>query len=203
MPSQKSAVRDLFVTYKEFDPEVNIEMGITPSKNQTKEWRKEQGWYKNGKSNECEKHQRNKVEEIVGKPVLKTNHRFNKETNTFEHMPYPNKREDGFEYTEDMDGKFVINSTEYYVNLKMVCDKGGAQTRTLREVYDFIKAQSNWSLENKEKAIMFINILDGDESCRNRDKFDYLITKEKYKSIKHKVFIGDLYEFEKFMTDNM
>ena len=33
----------------------------------------------------------------------------------------------------------------------MICDKGGAQTRTLREVYDFIRAQLNWLLENTEK----------------------------------------------------
>ena len=75
----------------------------------------------------------------------------------------------------------------------MICGKGGSQTRSLREVYDFITAQLNWLLENKEKAIEFINILDGDESWRTRDKFDFLKKKEKYKSIKDKVFIGDLY----------
>jgi len=181
--------------------EQNLKTDITPSKDQTKNWRKEQPWYHSGKSNECEIYQRNKVSKIIGKEIEKTNHRFNKETNTFEYMPHPNKERGGFEYTEDMDGVFSKQDITYYANFKMVCDKGGAQTRTLREVYDFITAQLNWLLQNKEKAIEFINILDGDESFRNRDKFDYLITKEKYKSIKDKVFIGDLYEFERFMTD--
>ena len=185
------------------DKQKNLNMDITPSKDQTKEWRIKQPWYNGGKSNECEIYQRNKVSKIVGNEIEKTRHRFNKETNTFEHMPHPNKEIDGFEYTEDMDGVFIKHNRTYYANFKMVCDKGGAQTRTLREVYDFITAQLNWLLENKEKAIEFINILDGNESCRNRDKFDYLITKEKYKSIKDKVFIGDLYEFERFMRDRV
>ena len=118
-------------------------------------------------------------------------------------MNHPNKERNGFEYTEDMDGIFAIKDITYYANFKMVCDKGGAQTRTLREVYDFIKAQLNWLLENKEKAIEFINILDGDESWRTRDKFDYLKQKDKYESIKDKVFIGDLYEFERFMKERV
>lgn len=182
----------------------NLKMDITPSKDQTKNWRKEQKWYNGGKRNECEIYQRNIVSAIVGKEIEKTNHRFNKETNTFEPIPHPNKERNGFEYTEDMDGIFVSEEgITYYANFKMVCDKGGAQTRTLREVYDFITAQLNWLLENKEKAIEFINILDGDESWRTRDKFDFLKKKEKYKSIKDKIFIGDLYEFERFMTDRV
>jgi len=184
--------------------EKNLKTDITPSKDQTKNWRIKQTWYNGGKMNECEIYQRNIVSAIVGKEIEKTNHRFNKETNTFEHMPHPNKERNGFEYTEDMDGIFVSEEDiTYYVNFKMVCDKGGAQTRTLREVYDFITAQLNWLLENKEKAIEFINILDGDETWRTRDKFDFLKKKEKYKSIKDKVFIGDLYEFERFMTERM
>lgn len=171
-------------------------MDITRSKDQTKNWRKEQPWYNGGKSNECEIYQRNTLSSIVGKEIEKTNHRFNKETNTFEHMPHPNKKRNGFEYTEDMDGIFVSEEDiTNYVNFKMVCGSGGSQTRTLHEVYHFITAQLNWLLENKEKAIEFINILDGNESWRIRDKFDFLKEKEKYKSIKDKVFIGDLYEF--------
>jgi hypothetical protein len=176
-------------------------MDITPSKDQTKNWRNEQPWYTNGKRNECEIYQRNILSAIVEKKIEKNNHRFNKETNIFEHMPHPNIERNGFEYTEDMDGIFISEEgITYYINFKMVCDKGGAQTRTLREVYDFITAQLNWLLENREESIEFINILDGDESWRTRDKFDFLKNKEKYKSIKDKVFIGDLYEFNIFMS---
>jgi len=174
-------------------------MEITHSINQTKDWRKSQEWYKNGKSNECEIYQRNKLQEIIGKQIPKSYKRFNKEKNTFEDMSKPNTRDDGFEWTEDMDGECNYNNTQYYYNFKMVCDKGGAQTRTLREVYEFIKAQLNWLLENSEESIMFINILDGDESFKNKNKFNYLIKEydnKKYENIKHKVFIGDLIEFQ-------
>lgn len=170
---------------------------ITPSKFQTKIWRKIQTWYKNGKKTECEKYQVKNIEKIIGTNISKTNMRFNKETNTFTKMTNPNTEENGFEWTEDMDGIYEILGIKYYINFKMVCDKGGAQTRSLREVYEFIKAQAYWLLANKEEPILFINILDGDESFRNRNKFQYL---DKYKNglfvpIKDKIFIGDLYEF--------
>lgn len=42
-------------------------MDIVTSSNQTKNWRKEQEWYINGRKNECEIYQRNKMEEIIGK----------------------------------------------------------------------------------------------------------------------------------------
>ncbi len=44
----------------------------------------------------------------------------------------------------------------------------------------------------------FINILDGDTSYNNMNKFKFLINKEKYKSIIKYVFIGCLYEFQKY-----
>ena len=169
---------------------------IKPSNIQTKDWRKEQEWYINGKKNECEIYQRNKVQEIIGKNIIKTNKRFNKEKNTFEDISNPNVRDDGFEWTEDMDGECIYSGIKHYYNFKMICDKGGAQTRTLREVYDFIRAQFNWLIENTEEPVIFINILDGDESFRHKNKFDYLKNNKKYESIKDKIFIGDLYEFQ-------
>ena len=45
--------------------------------------------------------------------------------------------------------------------------------------------------------IYFINILDGDTSYNNMDKFQFLINKEKYKQIIKYVFIGSLYDFQK------
>lgn len=98
---------------------------------------------------------------------------------------------------EDMNEIFVSESIKYYENFKMVCGTEWAQTKTLHEVYNFITAQLIGYSKIK-KTIDFINILDGDKSWRTRDKFNYLKKKEKYKSIKNKVFIGDLYEFERF-----
>lgn len=169
---------------------------IISSDKQSKDWRRQQEWYINGKKNECEIYQRNIVEKIIGKKILKTNKRFNKEKNTFEDIYNPNTRDDGFEWTEDMDGECYYSGMNHFYNFKMICDKGGAQTRSLREVYDFIRSQLNWLLENTEKPVIFINILDGDESFRHKNKFNYLKDNKKYESIKDRIFIGDLYEFQ-------
>ena len=53
----------------------------------------------------------------------------------------PMKEEDGYEYSEDFDGSITSNDTKWLFNLKMICDNGGAQTRSLREVYHFIATQ--------------------------------------------------------------
>jgi hypothetical protein len=89
--------------------------------------------------NECEKYQIDKIEKITGKKIKKTNKRCNKDKNTFDYNP--NTKEDGFEWTENMDGECEYSGIKYYYNFKWICDKGGSQTRSLREVYEFIKAQ--------------------------------------------------------------
>jgi hypothetical protein len=45
--------------------------------------------------------------------------------------------------------------------------------------------------------IYFINILDGDTSYNNMNKFNFLINKIKYKHIIKYVFVGSLYDFQK------
>ena len=42
----------------------------------------------------------------------------------------------------------------------------------------------------------FINILDGDTSYNNINKFTFLLNKEKYKHILKYVFVGSLYDFQ-------
>lgn len=173
-----------------------IPLDITKSENQTKVWRQTQPWYKNGKSNECELFQRNIVEFITKNPCLKSNIRLNTDTFSFEDKKYPMKDIDGFEWTEDFDGYQEINNLKLYMNFKMICDKGGAQTRTLREVYHFIKTQLEYLLLHPEiKDVYFINILDGDESFRHMSKFQFLLSKTKYSSIKNYIFVGNMNEF--------
>lgn len=106
------------------------------------------------------------------------------------------KGDDCFEITENFDGEIKTCDNIFLFNLKMVCCSGGSQTRTLREVYHFISTQ----LENllKYKPKYFINILDGDESFKNRNKFDYLLNKEKYKEVKQYMFVGDMEEFKNY-----
>jgi len=173
-----------------------VPLNITKSEYQTKVWRQTQPWYKNGKSNECELFQRNIVENITKLKCLKSNIRLNTDTLVFEDKKYPMKDIDGFDWTEDFDGYIEINNLKLYMNFKMICDKGGAQTRTLREVYHFIKTQLEYLLLHPEiKDVNFINILDGDESFRNINKFEYLLSKEKYTSVRDYIFVGNMEEF--------
>lgn len=129
---------------------------IAPSYYQTKEWRKNKKWYINGKYNECEKYQVNILEQIIKNKLNKTNERIFTETNEIINIGYQNKNNDnGYEFTENFDRKIIINEYIYYFNLKFVCDDGRAQTRTLKDVYHFIKYQI--------KYLYFINILDGNK----------------------------------------
>jgi len=80
----------------------------------------------------------NKLKLLQNKNYYKTDERIHMETMIIQ----KNKHPDSFEWTENFDGYIIINDKKYYFNLKFVCDQGGAQTRTLREVYHFIKCQS-------------------------------------------------------------
>ena len=201
-------------------------LDITNSKEQTKNWRKACDWYKNGKSNECEIYQKKLIKQLIGYIPSKTNDRFYMETKDIINKTNPMKDKNGFEFTEDFDGKVItkthnkINNTIYF-NLKFCCDAGGAQTRTLREVYHFIKCQIEYVIKKQKEIndssglfdlsdlsdssnsseIYFINILDGDTSYKNMDKFKYLLEKEKKMKqdmcevINKYIFIGSMLEF--------
>lgn len=166
------------------------------SKLQTKEWRKVQGWYVNGKQNECEKYQRQKLENITDHPIHKTLYRLNIESYDLKELTRPMKTDDGYEWTENFDGMQTTNQDDTLLyNLKMICGQGGAQTRALREVYHFIHTQIKFLLKTNRTTIYFVNILEGDCSFKARSKFIYLISKNKYKPISQFMFVGDLQEF--------
>jgi hypothetical protein len=169
---------------------------IAKSCNQTKEWRKKQEWYNNGKSNECEKYQIKLLEKIIGRELDKTNERINIETHVMSDKRNPMINADGFEFTENFDGKIKRNNKIVRFNLKMVCDNGGAQTRTLREVYHFIQCQLEYILQNNSTNEYFVNVLDGGTSHKNMDKFMYLLNKNRYINIVKYLFIGDLHDFQ-------
>lgn len=178
-----------------------MEHAILSSDGQSKEWRLEQSWYTNGKQNECELFQKQCVHQITGLDIsTKTNMRLRLDTLEMVPLKNPLAEQDGFEYTEDMDGIVSIGNMTLYFNLKFVCGVGGAQNRTLRETYHFINAQLQHLLQspddNKDKY--FINILDGDGSHCHLSKFRFLLEKDMFQEVKSRVFVGDTHQFELF-----
>lgn len=172
---------------------------ILSSHGQSKEWRLEQSWYTNGKQNECELFQKECVYQITGFDISsKTNFRLRLDTFELRQIKNPLAEEDGFEYTEDMDGFVSIHNMTLYFNLKFVCGVGGAQNRTLRETYHFIKAQLYHLLQSPDKDAYFINILDGDGSHCHMSKFRFLLEKDMFREVKSRVFVGDTHQFERF-----
>ena len=167
-------------------------MSIVSSKTQTKQWRIQQNWYKNGKSNECELYQKRIIEEITDCNIEYTNARINQETLIIEKINNPLTLKNGFEYTENFDGYVEINNKKIYLNLKFICGFGGSQTRSLRETYHFIKVQYK-VFENKNH-IYVANILDGDECYKRKKLFRYL---QKNHNNNH-IFIGDMKKFKKW-----
>jgi len=177
-------------------PQTAPQTAPVPSKLQTKDWRKQQPWYKIGKSNECENYQRNQIRQITRKECPKTTLRINKRTHEMQALYNPLTRPDGFDWTEDFDGMQTTMGHDLLYNLKMVCDAGGAQTRSLREVHSFIEAQLQLSLLQTHEKRYFINILDGDQSHVRKEQFNHLLNLPEYATVKEKVFVDDLVAFQ-------
>lgn len=176
---------------------------LISSRLQTKKWRKVQPWYLNGKKNECEIYQRKTLEDILKLNIKKTNLRLNVVDNKLDDISRPLTITNGFNYTEDFDGIWKQNDKVFYLNMKMICDSGGSQTRTLREVYHFIICQYKYLLKYKNDNINFVNIIDGD--CGYKFVYDNLEKKyaslkdiqlfETFDSVNNHVYIGDTYNF--------
>lgn len=169
---------------------------IVSSSKQTKNWRQNQIWYKTGKSNECEKFQFKLFRKITGLRRHVKYDRLNYDTLEIKSIKNPYVYQNGFEWTEDFDSSNERDGEKYFINMKFVCDNGGAQIRTLKEVYHFIECQLDYLSKNLHDNIFFINILDGDEAHRTSTKFKYLKNKKKYKKITKYVFVGDMKQFE-------
>lgn len=177
----------------------NYIVNLISSKDQTKEWRKKNICSKNGqRHNKCEIYQKKCLEEITKKPCEKTNYtRINHRELKFENIRCPLKKANGFDYSEDFDGYQNINNKKFYYNFKFVCGDGGSQTRTLRdETYRFVETQLKYIKKNKSENIMFINILDGDQSFKRQTHFEYLLNLNDYKDCKTNCFVGDMKDFQ-------
>jgi hypothetical protein len=114
-----------------------------------------------------------KILEYTGVEVLKTNVRINLRLSPpiLEDISRPYTHVNGFDYSENFDGVQNINGKKIYINLKSIVGHGGAQTRSLKEVYWFIKGQLGVlpSIEN----VFFANVLDGDEATNALKYFNF------------------------------
>ena len=131
--------------------------------------------------------QRSKIIEGTGFECNKTNVRINLRKNTLNEISHPNKNNDGFDYSEDFDGVQCVNNKKIYINLKCIVGKGGAQTRSLREVYWFIEGQLN--ILKNVNDVYFVNILDGDEAHSCMSKFEYILELPEFSSVKQNISI--------------
>lgn len=161
------------------------------SKFQTKEWRCAQPWYMGGKATECEKYQASQISSITCLKLEKVRKRLNISTLEMAVVPNVLRLENGFEWTEDFDFYQTITEYELYYNLKFIVGTGGAQTRSLREVYHFIECQCKFLNNIVGQKVYFINILDGDICYTHMNKFKYL--QSKYAD--DRIFIGDMKTF--------
>lgn len=134
--------------------------------------------------------QRLSITKGTGVECPKTNMRINLRTNALVEIAHPNKNDDGFDFSEDFDGSQTVKEKTVYVNLKCIVGAGGAQTRSLREVYWFVQGQLN--LIKEQKNIYFANILDGDEAHSTMEKFQYLLELPEFSEVKKYVYVGDL-----------
>lgn len=197
MESCKASSLETYVNDLKFALDETENHQIVCSKNQTKEWRKNQKWYNGGKSNECEIYQKHLIEFITQQPCIKSLKRINIETLEIKDNLRPLKSMNGFEWTENFDG-YQNKPFHLFYNLKMICNAGGAQTRSLREVYHFVKTQLDSLLKTGTTDVYFVNILDGNESFKHQDKFVYLKKNKKYDTVAKYVFIGDMLEFNQW-----
>ena len=183
---------------------------IVSSKYHSKDWRlKNISKTPGQKDSGCEKFQRNQVELITGESCIKKNGtRINGRTLEMKTIcnPMTNNKIvtcDGFDWTEDFDGiqtGYVpdtkdSNGNKILYNLKFVVGGGGAQTRSLREVYHFINTQMDYLEKNPNENILFINILDGDQSYKYKKIFNQ--QKIRYGN-PTKCFVGDMSEFSEY-----
>ena len=174
---------------------------IPSSEFQTKQWRQQQPWYKGGKHNECELYQIPLIEEITQKKLAKTNIRLHANNYVMKENTRPMKNQDGLEWSENFDAYLDYRNKDFYFNLKIICDNGGAQTRSIRETYHFMKYQMEHIKTYKSdfpKEKYFINILDGNACNRSMKNFLYLMNKPEYKFQKPYVFVGDMKQFQHY-----
>jgi len=146
-----------------------------------------------GGSRKPEEYQKEQIVLGTGRPCNNTQTRINWRKNEMTENAQPMRKEDGFDYTENFDGRQVFAPNTVWVNLKSVVGTGGSQTRTLRdECYPFVNAQLDYLLKSKKTNCFFANIFDGDEAWSKMKMFQYLLGLPEFSTVKKYVYVGDL-----------
>ena len=169
--------------------------GVIPGAQMTKEKRQElYGQVAGGRgSRKPEEYQREQIVLGTGAPCPTTNTRINWRSLEMVRAAHPMRNDDGFDYTENFDGKQAFGATTVWINLKSVVGTGGSQTRTLRdECYPFVSAQLNYLNKSHQTSYLFANIFDGDEAASRMRMFAYLLALPEYADVKKYVYVGDL-----------
>lgn len=148
----------------------------------------------------CEKFQRKSVEDGTGLKCLKSGGmRINTATYELSKNPRPyTGPHASYDWTEDFDGLQTFGDTcQVFYNFKSIVEDGGAQTRSLKCVYEFVKAQQNLIHSgNVDKNTFFVNILDGEVCDRNMDKFNCFNDEDK-------IYVGDLYNYFEWLNSKL
>ena len=158
-----------------------------------------------GGSKKPEEYQREQIVLGTGYPCNTTKTRINWRKNEMLENAQPMRKEDGFDYTENFDGKQVFSSKfSVWINLKSVVGTGGSQTRTLRdECYKFVNAQLEYLLKSKNTDCYFANIFDGDEASSKMKMFHYLLELPEFSTVKKYVYVGDLKCYFEWVNANV
>jgi hypothetical protein len=152
-------------------------------------------------STKPEKYQRQQVQLGTGHPCPTTQTRIHRRRYSLCDVYDPMTREDGYDYTENFDGKQRIMDRDVYINFKCVVGQGGAQTRTLRDqTYAFIEAQLAYCLKTKTHRCYFANILDGDEAAASMKHFHYLLALPEFADVRKYIYVGDLKGYFGWLT---
>lgn len=84
-----------------------------------------------------------------------------------------------------------------FYNFKSIVESGGSQTRSLKAVYNFVKAQERLiKCGNVDKNTFFANILDGEE-CTNKINLFSKFGDE------NQIYVGDLYGYFGWLNNKL
>lgn len=148
-------------------------------------------------SMKAENYQRKAIEDGTGMKCPKSGHmRINTETYEIAKnaQPYSGATA-SYDWTEDFDGFQTFGGKcRVFYNFKSIVEGGGSQTRSLKCVYDFVKAQQN--VRNVDKNTFFVNILDGEVCAKSLHMFKCFENEDH-------IYVGDLYDYFEWLNNKL